>query len=63
MKLVLKRVPGRGKEAPFALHTEDGECLPAQVKTSLISAPDSATVLVVEFHVFRDGPITIVDQN
>lgn len=40
--------------APFALHTEDGEALPCQVSTALVSERSSMVRLTVVFNVDGD---------
>lgn len=52
MKLILKRVdrfsvkPGDNNANPFALHTEDGECLPGQKEAVVRNTPEGSTVTV-----------------
>lgn len=58
MKLILKRtgdepLQGCPDMRPWALHTEDGECLPGQQTTVLESSANDFPVITVRF--FADG--------
>ena len=52
---------GRDREAPFALHTEDGLVLPRQLSTTLHSEPGQPVRLTVVFMV--DGSDLAVEGD
>ena len=60
MNLILKRIPRNPHQ--FALFTEDGQQLPQQYSTTLVSKPDDVTRLIVEFIVDAGGNIIVDDS-
>ena len=60
MKLFLKPI---GTTKTFALHDENGEVLPGQISTKVISRCNAVRTVLVEFNALGDGQSVIIEGD